>query len=122
MQDMMPPPAAGAQIIQSYGAGSFRISNQQYTTAVLVLPTRTMEWKGELSEEMLAQLAAEKPPIELLLIGTGARHAQLPSAWRQTLRAQGIASDSMDTGAACRTYNVLLAEGRAVAAALVLPA
>ena len=59
--------------------------------------------------------------IEILLIGCGRRMVPLPKVLREELRAAGIVADAMDTGAACRTYNILLAEDRRVAAAL-LPA
>jgi uncharacterized protein len=57
--------------------------------------------------------------IEILLLGCGARMGTVPFALRKGLRASGIVVDAMDTGAACRTYNVLLAEERRVAAALI---
>jgi uncharacterized protein len=57
--------------------------------------------------------------IELLLLGCGPRMALIPSTLRAALRAKGIVLEPMDTGAACRTYNVLAAEGRKVAAALI---
>jgi len=57
--------------------------------------------------------------VELLLFGQGARMAPVPPALRQGLREAGIGLEPMDTGAACRTYNVLAAEGRRIAAALI---
>jgi uncharacterized protein len=57
--------------------------------------------------------------VELLLVGTGGRMAQIDRTLRQALRADGVVVEVMDTGAACRTYNVLMAEGRRVAAALI---
>ena len=57
--------------------------------------------------------------IEILLVGTGKELKPLPPALRQAFREAGISADPMSTGAAVRTYNVLLAEDRAVAAALV---
>ena len=57
--------------------------------------------------------------IDLLLLGCGARMAMVPAGVRQHLRAAGVVVESMDTGAACRTYNVLMADGRRVAAALI---
>ncbi|HET6224238.1 MAG TPA: Mth938-like domain-containing protein, partial [Dongiaceae bacterium] len=57
--------------------------------------------------------------IDLLLVGCGARMAPLPPALRQALRQIGVVMEPMDTGAACRTYNVLMAEGRRVCAALI---
>ena len=68
-------------------------------------------------------MLAVAPAVEFLVIGCGARAMLVPPALRQELRDAGLRLDAMDTGAACRTYNVLLAEDRRVAAALIpLPA
>jgi len=111
------------QVIESYGEGRFRISGRAHEGSVLVFPDRTLAWPvtamAELSMETLAEVVAARPPVEILLIGCGAKLALLPGPLRQALRAQGIGCDTMDTGAACRTYNVLLAEARRVAAALI---
>lgn len=117
MQDITPPLGANAQLIQSYGAGSFRIGNAVYPHSVLVTPTTTTPWNGLLDAEAIAASLGEAA-CELLLIGTGARHEMIAPELRAGLKAHGIALDSMDTGAACRTFNVLLGEGRKVAAAL----
>ena len=69
----------------------------------------------------MARSARHNDRIELLLLGCGRRMAPPPSGLRQALRQAGIVLEVMDTGAACRTYNVLLSEERRVAAAL-LPA
>lgn len=112
---------ADAQVIQSYGAEGFRIGNRLYTTAVLVLPTQTLAWNGMWEMESLLPLIPPTAIPEILLLGTGVRHTQVPASLKTALRARGIGSDSMDTGAACRTFNILLGEGRRVAAALLLP-
>jgi uncharacterized protein len=110
------------QVIQSYGAGRFRISNVVYEHPVLVLPERTVPWdvdsNGSLSIASLAPLR-ESGGVKILLIGGGKRALQVPADIRSWLREVGIVADVMDTGAACRTYGVLLAEGRPVAAALL---
>ena len=62
---------------------------------------------------------AAEPRIEILLIGSGATFEMAPAVLRKALSARRIAVESMDTGAACRTYNVLMAEDRRVAAALI---
>ena len=64
-------------------------------------------------------MLAEAEGIELLLIGTGADIVFLPDPLRQRLKAAGIGVDAMQTGAAARTYNILMAENRKVAAALI---
>jgi uncharacterized protein len=120
MHDIMPPIAAGMQLIQSYGASGFRIGNALYDTPVLVLPTATVAWSGDFDSAALVPLFAAEPPIEVLLIGTGARHEMLDPAIRKSLKERGLAIDTMDTGAACRTFNILLGEARRVAVALRL--
>lgn len=124
MHDIMPPVAANAQLIQSYGAGGFRIGNAMYMSPVLVTPAATFAWSGALTIEALAPLLpqpGDAEPIEILLLGTGARHEMLAPALRAALKARGLGVDTMDTGAACRTFNILLGEARRVAAALMLP-
>ncbi len=121
MQDIMPPVAAGMQLIQSYGATGFRIGHSMFTQAVLVTPHQSFEWSGELTTDSLEPLFNVAPPIEVLILGTGLHHTLVPQPLRAALRAYGITVDSMNTGAACRTYNILLAEGRRAAAALMLP-
>ena len=120
MQDIMPPVGADAQLIVSYGPAGFRIGHGSYDSHVLVLPTRTVAWNGELSMEALEPVLSATPATEILLIGTGARHEMIPPELRKALKARGVGVDSMDTGAACRTFNVLLAESRRVAVALLL--
>jgi uncharacterized protein len=122
MQDIMPPVGADAQLIQSYGASGFRIGHGTYDTPVLVLPTSTMLWSGELTIAALEPILNSTPPTEVLLIGTGKRHEMIPPELRKELKARGVGVDTMDTGAACRTFNILLGEGRMVAAALLLSA
>ena len=122
MQDIMPPVGADAQLIQSYGPAGFRIGNAEYAQAVLVGPTSTVTWSGEVTMEALEPLLSATPAVEILLIGTGARHEMISPDLRKALRQRGVGTDTMDTGAACRTFNVLLAEGRRVAAALRLAA
>lgn len=121
MMNVTPQLQAGAQRIESYGASGFRIAGKDYATSVLVSPavTRPLALTAEqLTAEALLPLLDPLP--EVLLIGTGARHTMPPPALRAALKARGIASDSMDTGAAARTFNILLAEGRNVSVALIL--
>lgn len=117
-------PSQDRQILQSYGKGGFRVSDTAWPGAIIVFPTRTIAWSvkgiGDLNLEVFGPVGeAADPPIELLLIGTGQRMALLPSKLRADLRALGFAIEVMDTGAACRTYNVLIGEERRVAAALL---
>ncbi len=122
--DVTPLIPADRQVIDSYGAGGFHVSGAAYTGAILVFPDGTQPWPvTELAEVTVESLrpVVEHGHIEILLLGCGRRMQPVQSALRQALRQAGIVVDAMDTGAACRTYNVLLAEDRRVAAAL-LPA
>jgi uncharacterized protein len=69
----------------------------------------------------IAARVGTEEAIEILLLGCGRRMLQVPPSLRAELRQIGVVIDAMDTGAACRTYAVLLTEGRRVAAALLLP-
>ncbi len=115
--------APGRQVIQRYGAGQFRVSGAVYPGSVLVLPGQTVLWPvaaaGELSFDHFAALLAIAATLDVCLLGCGARMVPLPAALRAKLKQAGLAVDPMDTGAACRTFNVLTGEGRSVAAALI---
>ncbi len=114
---------AGHQLIESYGDGRFRIGGAVYDGSVLVLPERSLAWPiaaiEEISLDSLAPVIAAAAELEILLIGCGPRLALVPDDLRQALREAGVVVEPMDTGAACRTYNVLIAEDRPVAAALI---
>jgi uncharacterized protein len=112
----------GRQVIERYGAEGFRVSGAIYAGPVLVFPDRTLAWApAAISAEGLAPIVAHGG-VELLLLGLGRRAMPLAAQLRAWLKAAGTAVEAMDTGAACRTYNVLLAEDRRVAAALLPPA
>ncbi|WP_374372962.1 Mth938-like domain-containing protein [Dongia sp.] len=123
--DLTPLIPTGRQIIESYGDGRFRVAGAVYEGSVLVFPQATLAWSvtmmTELSAESLAPVAAQADAgeIDLLLVGCGPRLAMIPKDLRAQLRAKGVVMEPMDTGAAARTYNVLMAEGRRVAAALI---
>ena len=121
--DITPLLPAGRQVVEAYGDGGFRVSGEDYRGSVLVFPEVTLAWPvaaiGELSAASLAPVTARDAAIDLLLVGCGARMALIDPAVRGEVRADGVVIEAMDTGAACRTYNVLMAEGRAVAAALI---
>jgi uncharacterized protein len=123
--DITPIVPEGRQIIQAYGNGGFRIAGVAYTGSVLILPERTEAWSADaptsVSVASLAALVDLPPPErpEILLVGAGPKGGLPDPALRQALKGRGIMLEWMDTGAACRTFNVLLAEGRRVAAALL---
>lgn len=119
--DITPLVKSNAQVIQSYRNGSFRISGQLYGEAVLVMPESVKTWGAACGKGADALVLADFEGIdaEIVLLGTGARMLFLPAALRAALREAGLSVEVMDTAAACRTYNVLLAEGRSVCAALL---
>jgi uncharacterized protein len=122
--DVTPLIPADRQVIESYGRQSFKVSGVAHDGALLVFPDATLAWQArtmaDVTVERLAPVLAHGG-VELLLLGCGARMWPVPREVREKLKEAGIVIDAMDTGAACRTYNVLLAEDRRVAAAL-LPA
>ncbi|WP_417457363.1 Mth938-like domain-containing protein [Kordiimonas sp.] len=111
-------------LVDGYGDGGFRLLGRRVEGGVMVLPTGFYPIEAEdvksltANDVVKAREAAQKP--ELILIGTGEKMQLVPSAFKSHLEAEGIGYDVMDTGAAARTYNVLLIEGRQVAA-LLLP-
>ncbi len=121
--DITPFVPEGKQVVQAYGDDGFRVSGRRWDGSIIVLPNGTHAWPvGAVAEIAVANLApvlAAAAETDLLLVGCGPRMAPLPAGLRAELRAAGIVVEPMDTGAACRTYNVLLAEGRRVAAALI---
>jgi uncharacterized protein len=120
--ELTPVVASGRQVIERYSADGFVISGVVYIGPVLVFADRTMVWDpAALTAESLAPIV-ERGDIELLLLGLGRRGAPVVPALRTALKGQGVGVEAMDTGAACRTFNVLLAEDRLVAAALLPPA
>ncbi len=123
MTDVTPLIPAGRQVVDSYGRNGFHVSSVAYEGAILVTAEATVAWPvGSLAEITLDSLSPLfDRGIEILLLGCGARMVPVPPALRAALKAKGMVIDAMDTGAACRTYNVLLAEERRVAAALLPP-
>jgi uncharacterized protein len=124
--DVTPLVKTGSKIIQSYAGGQFRISGQLYTGPVIVTADQVVAWNApqEFSELTLEHfqplvVSCSEALLDIVLLGTGKNFAILPPALRASLKAHGLSVDVMDTGAACRTYNVLLAEGRRVLAALL---
>ena len=113
----------GRSPIDAYGNGGFRFADMSHRGSLLCLPSGIYAWNidtaGQLSLEALSRVFDEQGEIEVLLVGTGRNIVPLKAEWRQSFRSHGISADAMSTGAAVRTYNVLLAERRAVAAALI---
>ncbi len=110
-------------MIEAYGNGGFTIEGLRTLGSILVFLDRSEPWSPTRFEDItldsLSGVFGENPAIELLLVGCGAAQAWPAAGLRQGLSEAGVSADFMDTGAACRTFNVLLAEDRRVAAALI---
>jgi len=126
--DITPAVPSGRQIIEAYGPRGFRVSGVSYAGAVIVFPEATLSWQAagmaDVTMDSLVPVharAGAEEAVEILLLGCGRRMVPVPPPLRLELRRLGISIDAMDTGAACRTYDVLLTEGRRVAAALLPP-
>jgi uncharacterized protein len=109
--------------IDAYGKGGFRFAGMSHRGSLLCLPSGIWAWDvaapDRIDADALAPVFAEAKDIALLLIGTGAAPWPVPEALRWRLRDHRIVTEAMPTGAAVRTYNIVLGENRAVAAALV---
>jgi uncharacterized protein len=120
--DLTPIIPAGRQVIERYAASGFRVTGVIYHGPVLVFPDRTLLWAAAspsaITWESLAPVI-EHGGVRILLLGQGRAMAPVAVTLRTALRTVGVGLEPMDTGAACRTYNVLVAEGRDVAAALI---
>ena len=119
MVDITPLMAADQKMIQSYAGGQFKVSGQLYSGAILVRPKDVALWANPAIGVRDPQIEALLGAIDVLLIGAGAQFSVLPPSKRAVYLDLGFSVDVMDTPAACRTFNVLNAEGRRVAAALL---
>ncbi len=112
--------------ITAYGNGGFRFADMSHRGSILCLPSGVYAWEATsidtLTHALLAQPLAELRPPGVLLLGTGADQVWPNEAIVRAFATAGLGLEIMNTGAAARTYNVLLAERRAVAAALLVVA
>ena len=109
------------QIIHGYGDGGFRISGNRFSGAVFITPRHTKLWSPATPEKLTASAILDVVPGEtppLLLLGVGDAPLSPLQTLADDLKQQGIALELMSTAAACRTWNVLISEGRNAAAAL----
>lgn len=125
--DITPLIPENRQIIQSYSPGQFKINGSVYDQPILILPEQTLLWDAPVAFDELSKghfiapfnELAEDYHIDILLLGTGETGKFLPPLLNIDLKKEGLSIESMNTGAACRTYNVLMAEGRKIAAFLL---
>jgi len=109
--------------IDAYGNGGFRFAGMSHRGSLVCVPSGIYGWHvtrpEDISAESLAMVLGEADAVSFLMLGTGANQVFPSSAVMAALAEAGLGLEVMDTGAACRTYNVLLAEDRKVAAALI---
>lgn len=121
--DINPVVPQGRQLIQSYGDGQFKVSTVPYQGSVIVFPDETRSWSvddaSEITLDSLSPVTSQADQFDILLIGSGAVFGRIPVELRKALKDIGLVLEWMDTGAACRTFNVLVGEERRVAAALI---
>jgi uncharacterized protein len=114
----------GAHPIDAYGAGGFSFAGMSHRGSILALPSGIRAWNvsdpSQIDAPSLGPVFEEaEGTIEHLLVGTGTTFVPLAPGLRKALRARGIVGEPMATGAAARTYNILLGEKRRIAAALI---
>lgn len=125
--DVTPLVRKGLNIIQGYAGGVFRVNGQTFDHPIIIAPDFIEKWDipsssslADITIASLAPLIDRIDDIDVVLLGTGATMSIPPKELREDLKLKGLFVEFMDTGAACRTYNVLMADGRRVICA-VLP-
>ncbi len=106
-----------AMPVEGYGPGFFRVGGEVHHGPLLLWDRGRSDWNGLEDTETLLSLAGE---VDVIFVGMGAEISHLPGALRSALEDKGLGVEVMNSPSACRTYNVLLSEGRRVALA-VLP-
>jgi uncharacterized protein len=121
--EIRPAHFPGRAPIDAYGNFGFRFADMSHRGSLLCLPSGIHGWSPvdvkEFTLEHFDKVLADAQDIEVLLIGTGDGMRVLPKELRAAFKEAGISVDPMSTGAAVRTYNIMLSESRAVAAALI---
>jgi uncharacterized protein len=113
----------GRKVVSGYGDGGFRIAGERVDGSVILFPERFLAWDvsalSELTPDHFSDIIACANEVDILLLGCGDVPPIIGQELRDALKAHNIVIDAMGTGAACRTFNILLGESRAVAAALI---
>ncbi len=114
---------SGPTFITAYGEGGFRVVGERHEGAVLIVGNLVHAWDvasiGDITAQSLEPIGQAEESPDVLILGCGEEASDSPEALRQRLKDLGLVVEIMGTGAACRTFNLLRAEGRAVAAALI---
>lgn len=110
-------------LIDAHGAGGFRFAGLSHRGSLLCLPDGIWAWPvagvTALTEAAFAPVFDRGSALDFFIVGTGAEPWVMPEPLRQRFRSMHVSADTMTTGAAVRTYNVMLMESRRVGAALI---
>ena len=113
----------GRHLVDAYGNGGFRFAEMSHRGSILALPSGIRAWAprraADITPESVDPILADAAEIDFVLVGTGLEISAVADAVRRRLSEAGLGIDIMQTGAAARTYNILVAENRKVAAALI---
>ena len=114
---------AGRYRIDDYGAGGFRFADMSHRGSILALPSGiraiTLENITDIDAALIDLALAEPTGLDILIIGSGAQLTPISSTHKNKLKAAGVGCETMATGAAVRTYNLLTDEGRRAGALLI---
>jgi uncharacterized protein len=110
--------------VEAYGGGGFRVAGTRIDGSILILADDVRPWPPTSSASLTAEdfadvFAADRAAVEFVLLGTGADVAPAPALVRAALRDEGIGLEVMSTPEASRLYNILAADGRRMACALI---
>ncbi len=123
MTDITPLIPAGRKIIESYGNGSFKVSGERYECNLVIFPDAVQKLQADniptLNENSIKIIFDNADNVEVLLVGGGERAEYFSRELETKLNQKNVAVEYMTTGAAARTYNVLLSEERKVAVVLI---
>jgi uncharacterized protein len=113
----------GRAPIEAYGNGGFRFAGMSHRGSILCVPSGIYGWApavpDEITPDALRRVVEEKGDIDVVLLGVGSVPRRAPDATERSLRRAGVRFDTMTTGAAVRTFNVMVSEERRVAAGLL---
>ena len=123
--DVTPIISEEKKIIKGYGDGFFKLNEDEIIEGnIIITQNNVLKWNfldsfNEINIDSFSQLYNLNENVDILLLGCGNKHLMMPAELQMNLRKKGLNVETMTTGAACRTYNVLLSEGRDVAACLI---
>ena len=110
-------------LITAYGNGGFRVLGERYDGSIILLNDRVHAWSvssiSTIVPDDFRMFAEHEGKLDTLLLGCGMTSVAVPQTIRTFLREIGIVVDAMNTGAACRTYNLLVSDDRQIAAAII---